>query len=41
MIHWRARLVFLAVVALTVVAAVGGAIHWNSFMFAPAGGDLG
>jgi len=29
MIHWRARLIFLAVVALTVVSSVGGAIHWG------------
>lgn len=29
MIHWRARLIFLAVVALTIVASVGGAIHWG------------
>ena len=27
--HWRARLIFLAVVALTAVSALGGAIHWN------------
>lgn len=37
MIHWRTRLVFLAVVALTIVAAVGGAIHW-SFLRAVGGG---
>lgn len=30
MIHWRARLIFLAVVALTIVASLGGAIHWNA-----------
>lgn len=30
MIHWRSRLVFLAVVALVAVAALGGAIHWDS-----------
>lgn len=37
MIHWRARLIFLAVVALTVVSAVGGAIHWNALRtIAPA-----
>jgi hypothetical protein len=31
MIHWRARLIFLSVVALTVVSATGGAIHWSCF----------
>lgn len=38
MIHWRARLVFLAVVALLAISAVGGAIHWSAMrMIAQAG----
>ena len=33
MLHWRAKITFFAVLALTALAAIGGAFHWGADAF--------